>query len=455
MEVYLDTAATSRQKPREVYQAMDRFMREIGASPGRSVHSPGIEAGRIVAGARNKLAKLFGVADASRIVFTLNCTEALNLAIKGTLKPGDHVVTSNTEHNSVMRPLSTLVQERGISLSKAKIDSEGFTDPDDVKKCIRKDTSLIVMTHASNVTGAIQPIETIGQIARERQIPFLLDAAQTAGCLPIDLGSLPVDLMAFSGHKSLMGPQGVGGLYIRDGLDLVPLKQGGTGSASSEEVQPETLPDKYESGTPNTPGLAGLSAAVDFILSVTVENIRDKICHLGSEILAGLQRMDTIELYGPNDMKNNIGIFSFTVKGRDPAAVAQELESRYGIMTRIGLHCAPSAHRTIGTFPQGTVRAGIGYFTTPSEVAHLIQSLEGKTPQPDERCIVIFPSTHFAIRAERAAQQAGIAVRMVPVPRQISPDCNMGMETSIDQKNSLELVLSDKGIECNFATWSG
>ena len=186
-----------------------------------------------------------------------------------------------------------------------------------------------------------------------------------------------------------------------------------------------------------------------------MENIRDKICNLGQGILEGLQRIDSIEVYGPNDMINNVGIFSFTVKGRDPAAVAQDLESRYGIMTRIGLHCAPSAHRAIGTFPQGTIRAGIGYYTTQTEVAHLIQSLAGNTSKLNERCIVIFPSTHFAIRAERAAHQAGLTVRMVPVPRQISPDCNMGMETSVNLKNSLESVLCEKGIECNFATWSG
>ncbi len=453
MEVYLDTAATSRIKPEEVYLAMDRFMREIGASPDRSVHSPGIAAGRIVAETRKKLAQLFGVTDAARIVFTLNCTEALNLAIKGILKQGDHVVTSSMEHNSVMRPLSAMEQERGIRISRAKADSAGITDPDDLARCIRPETRLIVMTHASNVTGAIQPIEASGRLARERSIPFLLDAAQTAGCLPIDLSRLPVDMMAFSGHKSLMGPQGVGGLYIRKGIDLVPLKQGGTGSASSEEIQPADLPDKYESGTPNTPGLAGLSAAIDFITSVTVEKIRAKICQVGKKILEGLQATDGVVVYGPTDMENNVGVFSFNVEGKDAAVVAEEFDSRYGIMTRVGLHCAPAAHRTIGTFPQGAIRASIGYFTTEEETAHLLSSLREKCTTPNERCIVIFPSTHFAIRAERAAQKAGIAVRMIPVPRRISPDCNMGMETSLDLKNTLKSVLTAKGIECNFATW--
>ena len=309
------------------------------------------------------------------------------------------------------------------------------------------------MTHASNVTGAIQPIEVVGQIARDRGIPFVLDAAQTAGCIPIDLSLLPVDMMAFSGHKGLMGPQGMGGLYIREGIDLVPLKQGGTGSASSEEVQPEELPDKYESGTPNTPGLAGLSAAIDFLASVTVEKIRSHICQVGKKILKGLQSLDGILVYAPRTMEHNVGVFSFTVKGQDAADVANELENRNGIMTRVGLHCAPSAHRVLGTFPQGTIRASIGYYTTEAEAEYLIRSLEEKCAIPPERCIVTFPSTHFAIRAERAAHKSGIPVRMIPVPRRISADCNMGMEASIDQRDSLQAVLTAEGIKCNLVTW--
>ena len=215
IEVYLDNAATSRRKPEAVYEAMDRFMREIGASPGRSVHAPGIEAGRTIAGGREKVAHLFGVADSSRVIFTLNCTEALNLAIKGTLRQGDHVVTTSVEHNSVMRPLSAMNRERGVSVSKAGADGAGLTDPDDLRRCIRSETALVVMTHASNVTGAIQPIEECGRIAKEHGVPFLLDAAQTGGCLPIDLSGLPVDMLAFSGHKGLLGPQGVGGLCLR------------------------------------------------------------------------------------------------------------------------------------------------------------------------------------------------------------------------------------------------
>ena len=375
MEVYLDTAATSWKKPECVYVAMDRFMREVGASPGRSVHGPGIEAGRIVEGARESVARLFGVEDESRIVFTLNCTEALNLAIKGMLEPGGHVVTTCMEHNSVMRPLSAMIEERGVSVTKVRASGEGVTDIDDLKGCIRPETSLVVMTHASNVTGAVQPIEECGRIAAERGIPFLVDAAQTAGLLPIDLSSLPVDMLAFSGHKGLMGPQGVGGLFIGEGVEPASLKQGGTGSRSSEEIHPDMLPDRYESGTPNTPGLAGLGASVGFVLSETVEAIRAKVCRVGNIVMEGLEAMGGITAYGPSSMERNAGVFSFRVNGRDNAETARALESSFGIMTRVGLQCAPSAHRSIGTFPEGTVRVSIGYNTTEDEIRYFLECL--------------------------------------------------------------------------------
>lgn len=375
MEVYLDTAATSRKKPEGVYEAMDHFMRRIGASPGRSVHGPGLAASRIVADAREKLAKLLGTTDASRIVFTLNCTEALNLAIKGTLKQDSHVVTTSVEHNSVTRPLSALMQQRGVTVTRAKADAAGLTDLDDLAACLKPETALIVMTHASNVTGTIQPIEECGRIAREHGVPFLVDAAQTAGCLPIDLAALPVDMLALSGHKGLMGPQGVGALYIAEAVQPEPLKQGGTGSASGEQTQPEMIPDKYESGTPNTPGIAGLSASLDFLLQETVPKVRSAICDLGRAALRGLEGLDGVVLFGPRDMDLNVGVFSFTVEDRDIAVVARTLEGRYGIMTRVGLQCAPAAHRTIGTYPAGTIRASIGCFTTAQETAYFVACL--------------------------------------------------------------------------------
>ncbi len=375
MGVYLDNAATTRTKPECVYKAMDRFMREIGASPGRSVHGPGIAASRVIAEARNRAAELFGAPDSSRVVFTLNCTEALNLAIKGVLHQGGRVVTTSVEHNSVMRPLSAAADSLGITIERASCDAAGRTEPESVCSLLEEDTALLVMTHASNVTGMIQPVEECGRMAQERGVPFLLDAAQTAGCLPIDIGQLHVDLLAFSGHKALMGPQGVGGLYVDEGIDLPPLKQGGTGSKSELEQQPIILPDRYESGTPNTPGVAGLGAALDFILTATVEEARAHTINVGSKLLDGLKDIPGARVYGGNTMADNVGVFSFTLDGRDSAVVAAELEEKHEIMTRVGLQCAPAAHKAIGTFPDGTIRASIGHFTTEDEVSALLKAL--------------------------------------------------------------------------------
>ncbi len=374
--VYLDAAATSRGKPEAVYEAMDCFMRRVGASPGRSVHGPGIQAGRVVNETRDGVAALLGVTDSARIVFTLNCTEALNLAIRGTLATGAHVVTTSMEHNSVMRPLNALQTERDIVITRVRADGCGVVDPDDVAAAIQPDTALIVMTHASNVCGAIQPVEACARIAREHGIPILVDAAQSAGCVPIDLEATPVDLLAFSGHKGLMGPQGTGGLYVGKGLDVLPLKQGGTGSSSSKETQPDFLPDRYESGTPNTPGLAGLGAAVEFVRGAGVERIREKTMRMGQAIVDGMAALEGVSLYGPRDMRRNAGVFSFRIHGKDPADVAASLESRHRVLTRVGLQCAPSAHKTLGTFPCGTVRASIGYFTTEAEIAVFLKALE-------------------------------------------------------------------------------
>jgi len=376
MSTYFDNAATSRTRPEGVYVAMDRFMRDIGVSAGRSVHVPGIEAGRIVEKTRRLAAALFGVGDSSRVVFMLNCTAALNTAVKGILNAGDHVVTTSVEHNAVMRPLSAVTADRGVAVSRAAADGEGVTDPESFARLFRPETRLAVMTHASNVTGAIQPIEECGRIAREHGVPLLVDAAQTGGCIPLALSNMPVDLIAFSGHKGLMGPQGVGGLCLRESVEPTPLVHGGTGSRSSEDIQPGMLPDRYESGTANMPGLAGLGAALAFVLAETVEAIRERVCSLGAGILDGLSAVKGVTLFGPRDMARNIGVFSFRVAGKDPAAAARELETKHGILTRVGLHCAPSAHRTIGTFPEGTIRASIGCFTTEDDAAALLQGVE-------------------------------------------------------------------------------
>jgi len=328
-----------------------------------------------VADAREKMSRLLGVGDASRILFTLNCTEALNLAVKGILKSGDHVITTSMEHNSVMRPLSAMREERSVTITRVEASSQGIIDPADLQKAIRPETALIVITHASNVVGAIQPVEECARTARQHGIPILADAAQTVGCLPIDLSTLPVDMLAFSGHKGLMGPQGVGGLYLRNGIELAALKHGGTGSASTEETQPEFLPDKYESGTPNTPGLAGLAAALDFIMSETVETIRTHVQRIGNIILDGLCANKKVRVHAPPDMEHNVGVFSFVVEEQDPAEVALELEKSFGVLTRVGLQCSPSAHKTIGTFPEGTIRTSIGYFTSEEDSRYFLRSL--------------------------------------------------------------------------------
>jgi len=354
---------------------MERFMREIGASPGRAVHEPGIQASRIVAGTRERIAALLGAEDASRIVFTLNCTEALNLAIKGVLQPGDHVVTTSMEHNSVTRPLSAVAVERGVEVTRVKADAGGITDVESMRGAIRPETALIVMTHASNVCGAIQPVEACCRVAHEAGVPALVDAAQTAGHVPVEVSGMGVSLLAFSGHKGLMGPQGVGGLYIAEGLELRELKQGGTGSASREETQPLVLPDRYESGTPNTPGLAGLGAALDELLETSVTAVRAKICKLGRQLVGGIEGIERVVVYGPREMSQNVGVFSFRVSGQDPADTAATLEQEFGIMTRVGLHCAPSAHKTIGTFPDGTVRVSVGWYTTLEEVGYFLACL--------------------------------------------------------------------------------
>jgi cysteine desulfurase/selenocysteine lyase len=275
--IYLDNAATSWPKPEAVYQAMDSLMRNTGASPGRSGHLMSLTAAHIVHETREALCEFFGIADPSHLVFTANATEALNLAIKGLLRPGDHAVTSSMEHNSVMRPLRAL-EKTGVELTVAPCASDGSLDPGEIGRAIRPNTRLIVLTHASNVVGTVLPVAAVGRIARSHGVPLLVDAAQSAGCYPIDVETMNIDLLAFSGHKSLFGPQGTGGLYIRPGLEsrLEPLKYGGTGSFSEHENQPDFLPDKYESGTPNTVGLAGLGAGVRFVMREGLGNIRKK-----------------------------------------------------------------------------------------------------------------------------------------------------------------------------------
>jgi cysteine desulfurase/selenocysteine lyase len=366
---YFDNAATSWPKPEEMQTAMDRYLRDIGGSPGRSGHRLSIEAGRIILDAREAVARLFGVDDPFRIVFTKNATEALNIALLGFLNASDHVITSSMEHNSVMRPLRAL-EEKGVAVSVIPCSVRGELDPTAIRPAIRPNTRAIILTHASNVTGTILPIGEAGRIAREYGLLMIVDAAQTAGVLPIAVEAMGIDLMAFTGHKSLFGPPGTGGLYVRKGLEtrIRPLMTGGTGSRSEFEEQPLFLPDKFEAGTPNTIGLAGLAAGVSWILARGVEEIRAHEEALAGRFMRGLREIPGIDLYGPTDPSHRTAIVSFNIAGLMPSEAAQGLDERFAIMSRPGLHCAPAAHRTIGTFPRGTLRFGFGPFNRSAEI---------------------------------------------------------------------------------------
>ncbi len=376
--VYLDNAATSFPKPDDVLSAMINYQESIGASPGRSGHGRSIDAGRIVYETREILSRLFHISDPLRIVLTKNSTEALNIVLKGALKPGDHVITSSMEHNSVMRPLRWL-ESQGVELSLIPCSPRGELDPGDIRQYLRRNTKMVILTHASNVTGTIMPIEAAGSLVKEKgDILFCVDAAQTAGIVPIDVQKAAIDCLAFTGHKSLFGPQGTGGLYIRKGLEKIidPLMTGGTGSRSEFEAQPDFMPDKYESGTPNTIGYAGLYAGASFVLERSVEGIRAMEEKLMARFLRQMSDMSgPVKVYGPNDVCRQTAVVSFNVEGISASDAALHFEERYGILCRAGLHCAPSAHRTLGTFPGGAIRFSFGFFNTNQDVDTAVEAV--------------------------------------------------------------------------------
>lgn len=373
--IYLDNAATSWPKPEAVYRAIDEYMRHIGANPGRSGHQLSIQAGRIVYETRESLATLFGIGDPTSVILTSNATEALNLVISGLLKQGDQVITSSMEHNSMMRPLRA-AERKGVEVTVVGCTPEGILHPADIERAIGSNTRLVALNHASNVVGTLLPIAEVGQIARKRNVLFLVDVAQTAGCQPIDVETLNIDLMAFSGHKGLFGPQGTGGLYIRKGIEssIEPLKHGGTGSRSEYEYQPDFLPDKYESGTPNTVGIGGLGAGVSFVLEHGV-GIRRKEEKLTKALLDGLRSVAGVTIYGHGDPSGRAAVISFNISGLTPSEVAIHLEEEHGILCRPGLHCAPTTHKTLGTFPQGTVRLSPGYFTSDEDIEKTVEAV--------------------------------------------------------------------------------
>lgn len=373
--IYFDNAATTWPKPEAVYQAVDYCMRKQGANPGRSGHRMAIAAGQITLEARSLVAKLFNISEPTQVIFTLNATEALNLGIKGLLKPGDHVITSSLEHNAVARPLETL-RSQGIEVTKLSTSVRSGVLPAQVDAAIKENTKLVIIGHASNVTGVINPIREIGKVTRERNLVFLVDSAQTAGSFPIDVQAMGIDLLAFAGHKGLMGPQGVGGLYIRKDLRLTPLKEGGTGTNSESLFQPETSPERYESGTLNTPGITGLAAGIKFILQEGIEHIKEKERILTERLLKGLESIPGVTVYGPSLGVERAPVISFNIEGMEPSEVSFILDQTFEIASRPGLHCAPDAHGSIGTLlKHGTVRLSLGYFNTTEEIDRSLEAI--------------------------------------------------------------------------------
>jgi cysteine desulfurase family protein len=371
--IYFDNACTSFPKPPAVVDAIRDCLLNTGSSPGRSGHRLALEASRLVFEAREKLSRLFNISRSERIVLTYNATEALNLAIMGLLAEGDHVITPSMEHNSVMRPLKYLLGKGVIELTVVPCSAEGHIDLDALKRSIKENTRLIAVNHASNVVGTIASLEDIGRLSGG--IPFLVDVAQSAGAVPIDVVAMGIDLLAFTGHKSLYGPQGTGGLFVREGINPKPLRRGGTGSKSESWDHPDFLPDKYECGTPNTPGIAGLGEGVRFVLDKGVDAIRQHEMMLTRSLLEGLEDIGEINVYGPKNPREQTPTVSINIEGKEPSEVGYRLDREFDIMTRVGLHCNPGAHKTIGTFPRGTVRLSMGYFNTREEVDQVLEAL--------------------------------------------------------------------------------
>lgn len=372
--IYFDQAATSWPKPEPVYQAVDRYQRELGVAAGRGPYAAALEVDRMVTAARRGIARLIGAEDHRQIVFTLNGTDSLNLAIHGALAGGGHVVTTVAEHNSVLRPLRSLEAAGHVEVSRVGLRPSGTVDPDDIRRQIRPNTRLIVLTHASNVTGVVQPAADVGRLAREAGAIFLLDAAQTLGELPIDVRQLNVDLLAAPGHKGLLGPLGTGILYIGPGVEsrLASVRQGGTGTNSDEDRQPESLPDKFESGNLNVPGILGLGAAVEWLAGFGIERVRAHGQELLHRLVAGLAEIHGVEMYGPKleAMTDTcMPLVSFNVADLSPQELAAILDSEFAIQCRSGMHCAPLMHQAIGTADRGgTARFSCGPFNSVEQV---------------------------------------------------------------------------------------
>lgn len=375
MGIYLDNAATSFPKPKEVATAVYDFMVNNGTSSGRGSYKKAMQSDYIVYECRKLIGKLFNFDNPKKVVFTSNVTDSLNIAMRGILKENDHVITSSLEHNAVWRCLKTLERDINIKIDTVECSKDGITNSQDIKKYIKKDTALIVFTQASNVLGTIQPIREIGAIAREHNIPFLVDSAQSAGAMKIDVKEDNIDILAFTGHKSLLGPMGTGGLIINTDIDIKPLKAGGTGGDSAYEYQPDYYPNHLETGTSNVSGIAGLREAIKFLNKEGIENIHNKEKELTKYALEKLETVKDIEIYGPKDCEKMLSVISFNIKDKRPEDVGSILDQKYDIMLRAGLHCAPTAHSVIGTKERGTLRIGLGYFNEKEDIDKLVEAL--------------------------------------------------------------------------------
>jgi cysteine desulfurase/selenocysteine lyase len=379
--IYLDNAATTFPKPESVFRGMDAFVRASAANPGRSGHKRAVEAEAMIDETRRLIARLLGFPRPERVVFTLNATDALNMSIKGVLRPGDHAITSVLEHNSVSRPLNQLERAGVISLTRLPADSEHRIDPQEVSKAFEPSTRLVALTHASNVTGTIQAISEIGKLVREREAFLLVDASQSAGVVPIDFEKDCLDLLAFTGHKALLGPTGTGGLLVGERVEVSPWREGGTGGDSSSPVQPSELPHRLEGGTPNVFGIAGLREGVRLLLDRGVKNVLDHERRLIGEFFRSLNDPDQFLWYGAGSVisdrqgEGRVGLVGINLPGLVPAELAAILDEKFDIAVRAGLHCAPYAHKHLGSYPDGTVRFSVGFLTTADDVRQAASAL--------------------------------------------------------------------------------
>jgi cysteine desulfurase family protein len=377
----MDNAATSFPKPAAVTDAMVRYARELGASAGRGAYAEAMETGALIAECRRRLNRLFHGENADHFIFTLNCSDSLNLAIKGLIDPShsNHAICTHIDHNSILRPLNALQDQGWLEQTRVVVDSKtGLVDPEEIRKAIRPDTKLIAITHVSNVTGTVQPIREIGKIAREHGVPFIVDAAQSAGHLPIDVRADGIDLLAAPGHKALLGPLGTGFLYVRPGMEkhLRSIREGGTGSVSESDRQPDFLPDKYEPGSHNAIGIIGLSEGVEWVSEQTIEKLAARDTELVRTFLEGISDVEGLACYGPAGVRHRIGVFSVRIDGYDPHELSAILESQFGILTRSGIHCAPLAHAAIGTAELGgTTRFSFGPFLSQQDVKYATDAL--------------------------------------------------------------------------------